>query len=375
MTLISSTSAAAAENLLDELQAALAHGTVARRVETLRRVTDLFIDGAVEFSQQQIGLFDDVFECLIQHIEISAKTLLASRLATSETAPPRTLRRLADDDAIEVAGPVLSKSERLDEQTLIQTARTKSQAHLLAISIRRVLSRAVTDVLLLRGYDQVVRSTVQNPGADLSERSYTKLIGRAAQDEHLAACVASRPNLPRHLYLKLLAKASATVRERLEAAHPKQSQAISSAIRTVTQRARSTPVALTKQTEIAHALVRSLHQDGRLDEQLLEQFAGEKKFDEANAAIAAMANVPVPVAESMMIETRAEGVMILAKVAGLSWPAVKLIIDMRDELAGGTPTDLSTCKATYERLRPSTAQQVLRFHRMQESASAPAPVA
>jgi len=375
MTLISSTSAAAAENLLDELQAALAHGTVARRVETLRRVTDLFIDGAVEFSEQQIGLFDDVFECLIQHIEISAKTLLASRLATSETAPPRTLRRLADDDAIEVAGPVLSKSERLDEQTLIQTARTKSQAHLLAISIRRVLSRAVTDVLLLRGDDQVVRSTVQNPGADLSERSYTKLIGRAAQDEHLAACVASRPNLPRHLYLKLLAKASATVRERLEAAHPKQSQAISSAIRTVTQRARSTPVALTKQTEIAHALVRSLHQDGRLDEQLLEQFAGEKKFDEANAAIAAMANVPVPVAESMMIETRAEGVMILAKVAGLSWPAVKLIIDMRDELAGGTPTDLSTCKATYERLRPSTAQQVLRFHRMQESASAPAPVA
>ena len=375
MTLISSTSAAAAENLLDELQAALAHGTVARRVETLRRVTDLFIDGAVEFSEQQIGLFDDVFECLIQHIEISAKTLLASRLATSETAPPRTLRRLADDDAIEVAGPVLSKSERLDEQTLIQTARTKSQAHLLAISIRRVLSRAVTDVLLLRGDDQVVRSTVQNPGADLSERSYTKLIGRAAQDEHLAACVASRPNLPRHLYLKLLAKASATVRERLEAAHPKQSEAISSAIRTVTQRARSTPVALTKQTEIAHALVRSLHQDGRLDEQLLEQFAGEKKFDEANAAIAAMANVPVPVAESMMIETRAEGVMILAKVAGLSWPAVKLIIDMRDELAGGTPTDLSTCKATYERLRPSTAQQVLRFHRMQESASAPAPVA
>jgi hypothetical protein len=30
------------------------------------------------------------------------------------------------------------------------------------------------------------------------------------------------------------------------------------------------------------------------------------------------------------------------------------------------PTDLETCQATYERLRPSTAQQVLRFHRMQQ---------
>ena len=37
----------APESLLDELQTTLAHGTVARRVETLRRVTDLFINGSV----------------------------------------------------------------------------------------------------------------------------------------------------------------------------------------------------------------------------------------------------------------------------------------------------------------------------------------
>ena len=49
----------------------------------------------------------------------------------------------------------------------------------------------------------------------------------------------------------------------------------------------------------------------------------------------------------MMIETRAEGVMILAKVAGLSWSTVKAIIHLRDELSGGEPTDLQACKATY----------------------------
>ena len=71
-----------------------------------------------------------------------------------------------------------------------------------------------------------------------------------------------------------------------------------------------------------------------------------------------------------MIETRAEGVMILAKVAGLSWSTVKSIIHLRDEISGGEPADLQACKDTYERLRPSTAQQVLRFHRMQQSAPA-----
>src|SRR5690606_31723511 len=117
--------------------------------------------------------------------------------------------------------------------------------------------------------------------------------------------------------------------------------------------------------EIAHALVKSLFDDGRLDELQIASFAEAGKFDETNAAIAALANVPLTVAESMMIETHAEGIMILAKVAGLSWSTVRAIINLRDDLASGEPTNLQACKATYERLRPSTAQQVLRFHRMQ----------
>src|SRR3954466_490718 len=104
-----SKSAEASTELLDELQTTLAHGTVARRVETLRRVTDLFLNGTVDYSDQQIGLFDDVFQCLMLHIETSARQLLANRLASIEAAPPLTIRALAFDDAIEVAGPVLSQ--------------------------------------------------------------------------------------------------------------------------------------------------------------------------------------------------------------------------------------------------------------------------
>jgi uncharacterized protein (DUF2336 family) len=369
---MSSKSAIAPESLLDELQSTLAHGTVARRVETLRRVTDLFINGAVDYSNEQVGLFDDVFQCLIEHIETSAKALLANRLAPIDTAPPLTIRALAFDDLIEVAAPVLSRSERLDDETLIETARNKSQAHLMAISTRRVLSGAVTDVLVLRGNDEVVQSTVNNPGAEFSKRGFTRLVSRAEGDDNLATCLGMRPTMPRHLYLKLLAKASATVRERLEAANPRQAGDVPIAVREATRRARSAPSAITQDTAIAHALVKSLFDDGRLDEHQVATFAEAGKFDEANAAIAALASVPVSIAENMMVETRAEGVMILAKVSGMSWPTVKAIIHMRDELSGLERTDLDACKATYERLRPSTAQQVLRFHRMQTAAPAPA---
>jgi uncharacterized protein (DUF2336 family) len=369
---MSSKSAHASIELLDELQTALAHGTVARRVETLRRVTDLFLNGAVDYSDEQIALFDDVFQCLMRHIEASAKALLARRLAPVDTAPPTTIRALAFDDLIEVAAPVLSQSERLDDDALIETARNKSQAHLMAISTRATLSGAVTDVLILRGNDEVVHSTVNNPGAEFTERGYGRLVARAEGDDNLATCIGLRPQIPRHHYLKLIAKASATVRARLEAAHPPPlARDVSAAVREATRRARSAPSAVTRETAIAHALVKSLYDDGRLDEQQVAAFAEAGKFDETNAAIAALANVPVAVAETMMVESRAEGVLILAKVSGFSWSTVKAIINMRDDLGGMDRTDLEACRQTYERLRTSTAQQVLRFHRMQQT-TAPA---
>jgi hypothetical protein len=218
----------------------------------------------------------------------------------------------------------------------------------------------------------VLQSAVNNPGAEFTERGFTRLVNRAEGDDNLATCIGLRPTIPRHLYLKLVAKASETVRRRLEAANPQQAREVPTAVREATRRARSTPAAVTPDTAISHALVKSLYEDGRLDEFQVASFAAAGKFDETNASIAALANVSISLAENMMIETRAEGVMILAKVAGLSWSTVKAIINLRDNIAGGDPTDLPTCKETYERLRPSTAQQVLRFHRMQQQQNVPA---
>jgi uncharacterized protein (DUF2336 family) len=363
-----SKSAKPSGNLLEELQEALSHGTVARRVETLRRVTDLFIGNAVDYSDEHTGVFDDVFHCLVEQIETSARALLADRLAPIAAAPPRIIRTLALDEIIEVAGPVLSTSERLDETTLMEIARTRGQAHLKAISLRRVLSEALTDVLVTRGNEDVVQSTVSNPGAQLSEGSLTDLVTRAERDDDLAACIGLRPDLPRHHYLKLVAKASLSVRRKLEAAHPELADEVSSAVQQAAQRARA--AAMTRQTEMARALVRSLHEDGRLDELQVTTFAEQGKFDETNAGLAALAGVAVETAENMMIQSRTEGVMILAKVAGMQWSSVRAIVAMREKLSGGSQTDMLKLRDTYAALRASTAQQVLRFHRMQSTTPA-----
>lgn len=357
-------------HLLDELQGALAHGTVARRVETLRRVTDLFMGQSVDYSSEQVAVFDDVFECLVEHIEVGAKILLSERLAGNPMSPPRIVRTLAFDDEIEVAAPVLTGSERLDEETLIENARCKSQAHLLAISKRKVLSNAVTDVLVERGNDEVVQSTVSNNGASFSEKSFSQLVDRAERSDTLAICLGSRKSIPRPHYLKLVARASNAVRARLEAANAGTARDISAAVSDAAKLVKTTD-AMSKDAAAAHDLVRSLFADDRLDERQMMTFARSGKFDETNAGIACLADVPVSTVETVMIESRSEGILVLAKVAGLPWDVVKAILDMRSDLTGGADSsgEIEISREGYERLRNTTAQQVLRFYRMQQSAA------
>ena len=48
------------ESLLGELEEALQGSSRDKRVETLKRITDLFLNGADRFNNEQISIFDDV---------------------------------------------------------------------------------------------------------------------------------------------------------------------------------------------------------------------------------------------------------------------------------------------------------------------------
>src|SRR5262249_28847748 len=124
----------ATASLLVELERALQHGSRDKRNETLRRITNLFLDRADSFSDEHVAVFDDVLERLIQEIESKARSELSSKLAPVSNAPVKVVRRLAQDDDISVAAPVLQQSKRLAETDLVDIAKTKSQAHLLAIA-------------------------------------------------------------------------------------------------------------------------------------------------------------------------------------------------------------------------------------------------
>ena len=159
-------------SIADEVEAAIQAGSTEKHLDTLKQVTDLFLLSADGYSGEQIELFGDVLERLIRTIELRALADVAARialaemstqLASSKHAPPAVVRRLANNDEISIARPVLTESARLSADDLVALAETKGEQHLLAISGRWWLTEIVTDALLKRHYPSVSRGSSAIP--------------------------------------------------------------------------------------------------------------------------------------------------------------------------------------------------------------------
>jgi uncharacterized protein (DUF2336 family) len=350
--------------LIHELDSSISQSSEQRRSAMLRHLTDLFLVGSDQYSEDEIDLIDDVFVRLVGTIEHSSRALLAIRLGPVSIAPPKILRLLARDDAIEVASPVLSQAERLDTETLIECARTQNQEHLLAISRRKTLSEPLTDVLVERGDQQVVLSTAKNAGAKFSGKGFGIMVKRSLGDDQLASCVGARPDLPPQLFEQLLEIASDTVRAKLEAERKHAKPDIDRVVGDVATRIRTEAAAQPLSYAAAQVLVESLHQAGLLTSAKLQEFASAGRFEEMVAALSVMSNVPTAAIERNMRDTHAESLLVLAKAIGLSWETTRSIMVLAAKRHRRSANGIDQAMPSFHRLRQTTAQQILDFHRL-----------
>ncbi len=361
------------QSLIDDLESVITDKNIGDRAAILRRVTDLFVGASGKLSDEQVDLFDDVMGRLLEEIETSARAAFGHMLATVPDAPPKVVRMLALDDAIDVAGPILSHSGRVDDMTLVETAKTRSQAHLLAISLRKTLTESVTDVLVERGDRQVALSTAGNPGAAFSEFGYSTLVQRSSSDGDLAVCVWSRPEIPRQHLLKLFAEASETVKRELTSKDPRKANVILEIVAQASHQIHARAREKSASYAAAYAHVQSLHESGRLDETQLAEFARAGKFDETMISLSFLCALPIALVERAFIDARSEQVIVIAKAFGLAWETVKAILLLQDSVKNDSKRKLEQHFETFTRLKVDTAKKAIQFYRLHDRAMAPRP--
>ena len=319
-------------SLISELEDAVRRGIPGKRIETLRRVTNLFLSENEQLNEEQIQVFDEVLGHLITRMESNALIELSERLAPINNAPIKVVNNLARDDEIAIAGPVLALSERLTTRDLIEIAMAKSQSHLLAISKRSSLGESLTDTLIERGDGHVISKLVENAGARFSEKTYARLVEHAADDETLCEKLGLRLDIPLHIFRRLLERATEAVRTRLLAlSTPDKRDDIKDMLASI-----SNEVVVDEKPNddfvAAQRLVELLQENGELDQVTLLEFVKAHRFAETVAALATLCSAPIDMIKRMMTDNRNESLLVPCKAAGLSWLTLHSLL--RAQLSG-----------------------------------------
>jgi len=357
-------------SLLAELEDAVSKGTAESCARALWHATDILIAGS--YSEDEVWTFGEIIGRLADEIEASARARLSTKLAGSNKAPVNVVRRLASDYSIEVAGPVLRDSTRLDVDTLVSAAQNRSQDHLLAISKRKSIPEAVTDVLVVRGSREVVTSVASNNGAVFSNSGFLHLVRRSEGDSILAESVGLRKDIPRHLFQQLISKASDEVRKKLERERPDMEPHILTAVVDVTGAIHARFGPASKDYFAAKKAVAKLHERGELNEDKVFEFAHSLKFNETAVAMSLLCQLPIDVVERALVDKDREPIMILAKARDFSWATAMALLFLGAPNYRITAGDLERMKTDFLRLNTQTSRKVLATYRSRKEIAAEA---
>jgi uncharacterized protein (DUF2336 family) len=356
------------KSFLAELEEAVSKGTAESCLRALWHATDVLIAGT--YSEEQIWAFGEIIDRLAREIEVSTRVRLANRLAPSNNAPLKVINKLASDDSIDVAGPVLQQSERLSVETLIASARSKSQKHLLAIAKRKSVPESITDVLLVRGGKDVVASVAANGGAHFSNSGFLHLVRRSEGDSILAECVGLRKDIPRQIFHQLISKASEEVKRKLQHERPEMENQIQSVVTDVTGKIHARFGPASKDYFTAKRTVAKLHQWGQLTEDKVFEFAHSLRFNETAVALSLLCSLPIEVVERALVDNNRETILILVKALEFSWTTAMSLLFLGAPNYRITAGELDRTKVDFFKLNNETCLRVLDVYRSRKEAAA-----
>lgn len=356
---------------LEELDNAILSGTAESRERALWHATDLLMVG--RYTDEEIWVFGEIIGRLASEIELAARAKLAAKLSRIDHAPGRLIDTLASDHAIEVAGPVLRYSERIDVRTLVKNANSRSQQHLLAISKRRSIPEPVTDVLVVRGNTEVVQSVAGNAGARLSETGFLNLIKRSENDHVLTESLGLRQDIPRHLFQQLIAKASDETRKKLERERPELVEAVDATVADVTASLHSKFGPASSRYYAAKKAVSFRHRLGELQESSILEYALARKLEETIVSLGLLCSLPSDVVERALVGKSREFLLVLARAHRFSWETTKALLFLGAPHFTVASQELDELREQFERLHTSASQEILAHYRDRKTRISPSP--
>lgn len=279
--------------------------------------------------------------------------VLSDSLKDVGNAPPATIRKLAMDTEIAVAGPILECSPVLNDDDLLEIIRAgPTKGGVGAISRRATVTEKVADAVVETNDEEAIADLLGNSSAQIREETLDSLVDRAPDFELWHSPLVGRPQIPPGAVKKLAGFVAANLLAVLEARTDLDDETLS-AVKEIVQRriAGEDPTAggnahasrvrkadyLDEELPVQMAV--KLQNAGKLNDKVLTNAVQADDYGLVLAALAVRSGVEVDVIKKIFAAQSAKGVVALAWKADLS---MDLAVLMQQRMARIPPGDVLT---------------------------------
>lgn len=338
-----------------------------KRRALLRELTDHFF-GDPERSEAETALYGSVLSDLTDAMELAVRAELAERFAAAPDAPRQLIRRLANDEAEDVAHPVLRASPVLTEADLIQVIQSRGQGHMRAVSQRASLSEAVSDAIIERGDDETLGVLLGNDGAQLSRAACETAVERARVNPALHAPTVERASLPPDLLNEMYFEVEARLRQRILEQNARMDPALlESALAAGRTRVATDDGALPPDYAESLAYVEELNVAGQLTPPVLARFLRSGSRTSFLIALSQLADIDFHTARQIIERRELDALAVVCKAADLDRALFLTYAVVLLNTDGDAMGKARAYAGMYNDLTNEAAQRTLRFWRMRKA--------
>jgi len=315
----------------DDVARLLADPSAAARTETAAKVAADFGGGELSASERQLA--EEIFRMMVNDAEVRVREALAEALKECRTVPHDVALSLAKDVET-VALPILRYSEILTDADLTEIIRDQDSAKQVAIAMRASVSEDVSDALVDTGNVEAVSSLVSNKGAQISDKTFDKVIDGFGGEDSVQDALTYRPSLPIAVSERLVALVSERLRKELAKRHDLPEDALTDMV-LKTREVAILSLSTGSSASDVEALVKELNRNGRLTASIMLRALcmGDITFFEA--AVAEKAGVTVSNVRTLINDSGTLGLRTVCTKADIplqQMVAIRAAIDVAREM-------------------------------------------
>ncbi|NVK34727.1 MAG: DUF2336 domain-containing protein [Rhodobacteraceae bacterium] len=324
---------------------------------------DLFVSSDPDQGEQVSVMFGEIVMHVLDDLEEETRMILAQRVGVHRAAPHELVVDLAKDD-ISVAQPVLSQSDVLTSEDLVEIAGQGSMDHLLAIAERDHIDESVSEVLVERGNDSVLVAVAGNEGAKMAAQTFDQLVDKARASEDIQAALIHRKDIPQSAAETLVSFLADELRKRVAELDVDSSLVSMLSERGVSEVAARVGRVSSSREELLN-LVEAAEQGKGSIENVIRELVRADKPAEIAITLAKVNGLPSAAVAKLLYGKSDKPAVILCKACELPKDVFMQIMTLRAKRVQMSGEDLRNSLARYQAFSHASAIKMLEAMRPQ----------